>query len=154
MQPIKMVIWGWFMALGLPHHSEWWIFMDLWDSKPMVNLDSCQKQPVLIDILVNSDADMGSMMKSQSSSEKKIITGEMSTTPMVEMREQPLFASPFELLSWPHVVPTAGWPSLVNPQVLVLKQLKIQCFFCASPGCPELHNCHLSCSVISRLISA
>ena len=37
----------------------------------MVNLDSCQKQPVLIDILVNSDADMGSMMKSQSSSEKK-----------------------------------------------------------------------------------
>ena len=65
----------------------------------MVNLDSCQKQPVLIDILVNSDADMGSMMKSQSSSEKKIITGEMSTTPMVEMGEQPLFASPFELLS-------------------------------------------------------
>jgi hypothetical protein len=45
--------------------------MDLWDSKPMVNLDSCQKQPVLIDILVNSDADMGSMMKSPSSREKK-----------------------------------------------------------------------------------
>ena len=68
---------------------------------------------------------------------KKIITGEMSTTPMVEMREQPLFASPFELLSWPHVVSTAGWPSLVNPQVLVLKQLKIQCFFWCFPGMPR-----------------
>jgi hypothetical protein len=86
---------------------------------------------------------------------KKIITGEMSTTPMVEMREQPLFASPFELLSWPHVVPTAIFSES-------LKQLKIQCFFlcfatfCDSfvwwhptpfrdapgtPRCPELHNC-------------
>jgi hypothetical protein len=45
--------------------------MDLWDSKPMVNLDSCQKQPVLIDILVNTDAARGEMIKAQASSEKK-----------------------------------------------------------------------------------